>query len=123
MPRRPRTEVVSKKEVGARLRALRDEHGLSQTDLAKTLGTTQSHVSGLEHGTRSLTIHQVVKLARALHTTTDALLLGHTKRTAAPNGHLPSRRVLRRLEKIEKLAKRDKQALFATIDKFLSGID
>ena len=121
MPRRPRVQVVSKKDVGDRLRSLRSQRRLTQIELAQILDSTQSHVSGLERGSRSLTIHQVVRLATALRTSTDALLLGENKGTAH-NGHLPERRFLRRLQQIDKLSKRDQQSLLGTIDAFLSKL-
>ena len=76
MPRPAKDQIVSKVAVGQRLRALRMAQGMSQEKLAKLLGITQSNVSGLERGVRSLTIHQVAKLALALGASTDELLLG-----------------------------------------------
>jgi plasmid maintenance system antidote protein VapI len=71
MPRRPKTQIVSKQAVGLRLRATRLAQGMSQASLAELLGITQSNVSGLERGVRSLTIHQVAKLATTLGVSTD----------------------------------------------------
>ena len=119
MPRRPKSQVVSKKQVGERLRALRLERGMTQQELAKILGTTQSNVSGLERGTRSLTIHQVVKLANALRTSTDEILRG--VKQDRTNGKIQDRRFLRRLQQIDRLPKRKRQGLLMTIDAYLSG--
>jgi transcriptional regulator with XRE-family HTH domain len=113
--------VVSKKEVGKRLRELRLQRGLTQQELAQKLATTQSNVSGLERGTRSLTVHQVVKLAEALRTTTDDLLRGIHAGKHRDNGASRDRRFLRRLEQIDALPKRKKQALLTTIDAYLTG--
>lgn len=121
MPRPSKTKVVSKKEVGERLRALRRERAMTQAELAQVLGMTQSNVSGLEHGRRSLTIHQVVKLALALRTTTDQILLGSKPDKTGTNGNVTDRRFLRRLERIDRLPKRKKQALLTTIDAYLVG--
>ena len=112
---------MSKKEVGKRLRVLRLKRGLTQQELAELLGTTQSNVSGLERGTRSLTVHQVVKLAEALRTTTDELLRGIKPGRHRSNGASQDRRFLRRLEQIGQLPKRKQQALLTTIDAYLTG--
>jgi transcriptional regulator with XRE-family HTH domain len=95
---------------------------MSQVELAQLLGITQSNVSGLERGVRSLTIHQIAKLAKALAVSTDELLLG-----AATNGRhkrengIEDRRFLRRLTRIDTLSKRQKDALLLTIDNFLKA--
>lgn len=58
-----------------------------------------------------------MKFAQALEVTTDQLLgLQPTKE----NGRQPSRKVLRRLEQIENLPRRDHDALLRTIDAFLA---
>lgn len=121
MPRRAKNPLVSKADVGQRVRALRLAQGMSQTKLADLLGITQSNVSGLERGARSLTIHQVVRLANALGTTTDELLRG-----VSPNGkdrgtQVQDRRFLRRLRQVDSLSKRRKEALLLTIDSFLTA--
>src|SRR5581483_6232460 len=74
LPTPPKHVVLSRKEIGARLRALRKARGLTQAQLAKALGTQQTAVSQVEIGNRGLTVQQVVKLAKALKVSTDAIL-------------------------------------------------
>ena len=119
LPQPPRTEVLSKKEIGQRIRAIREERGLSQVELAEVLGTYQTVVSAIERGVRGLTVQQVVKLATALDASPDRIL-GRTGSQSEPG--LKDRRFLRRLQKIERLPKRDQQALLRTIDAFLSKV-
>lgn len=121
MPRRPKTQIVSKQAVGQRLRAIRVAQGLSQTELAKLLGITQSNVSGLERGVRSLTIHQVAKLATALDVSTDELLLGRSPNGRRRDRQIQDRRFVRRLREIDVLSRRQKDALLLTIDTFLKA--
>lgn len=123
MPQPPKHTVFSKKEVGGRIRALRQARGKTQIDLAETLGITQSNLSAIERGARGLTVHQVVKLARALRATTDDIL-SPTKATAIKDGHdmLKDRRFLRRLQKVGELPERDQQALLRTLDAFLGKV-
>lgn len=121
MPRPPKGVQFSKEEVGQRIRALRLERGFSQVELARLMDVHQTNVSAIERGLRALTIHQMLKVARALKVSTDQVLTGkaHTKPT--PNGQI-DRRFLRRLQKIDKLSKRDQQSLLGTIDAFLSKV-
>jgi transcriptional regulator with XRE-family HTH domain len=111
--------VLPKKQIGTRLRALRQSRGFTQAKLARLLGTQQTAISLVELGRRGLTVQQVVKLAKALHVSTDALL-------AQPNGladdALPrDRKLLQRMRRIEKLPKTERQALIKTIDAFLKS--
>lgn len=120
MPTPTKTEVLPKKEIGTRIRALRQQQRLTQADLAKILETHQTAVSQIEIGNRGLSLQQVVKLARALHVPLDEIL-GDAGAPSPRNGRVKDRTLLRRLEKIEKLSKRQKQALFVTLDNFLKG--
>ena len=54
------------KATGYALRQLRKSAGLTQIELAGKLGKPQSHVSKLESGERSLRVHELVAIARAL---------------------------------------------------------
>ena len=55
----------SKKELGARLRAARESAGLTQANLAETLGVPRSAVAEIEAGTRSVSALELVAMARA----------------------------------------------------------
>jgi transcriptional regulator with XRE-family HTH domain len=92
---------------------------MTQVQLAKVLSKQQTAVSQVELGNRGLTIQQVVKLAKALRVSTDAIL-GPTN--GAPHDAPPTdRRLLRRLRQIEQLPKVERQALLRTIDAFLKS--
>jgi transcriptional regulator with XRE-family HTH domain len=121
MSRPPKDSKLSKADIGARVRSLRDERGLTQAKLAAALGLTQSNVSAMERGDRGLTIHQAVKLAKILHVTVDELLTGARPEQPANGRRRYDSRLLRRLEKIEMLPKRDRQALLKNLDMFLKG--
>jgi len=112
LPTRSKIMVISYRDVGARVRALRQEKDLTQTALAKLLGTTQTAVSEIERGNRGLTVQQLVKLARALKTSPDAIL-------GEENGHPPrpkSAKILRRLHRIEQLPQAQQDAVLKIID-------
>src|SRR4051794_34481906 len=56
------------------LRELMGANGLSQPKLAREVGISQSTISAVLNGTRSLTKEQVVKLARFFHVSPAAFL-------------------------------------------------
>jgi transcriptional regulator with XRE-family HTH domain len=60
--------------VGLRLRAARDERGLTLEQLASITGLTKAHLSRLESGERQASIGALVGLAGALGTKVGALL-------------------------------------------------
>ena len=102
-----------------RLSRLRKERGWTQVELAERVGLSQTLISDYERGRLRLNADIVVRLANALEVTADELL--------QPNGRQhslrrkPSLRVLRRLEKIEKLPAHQQNTLLKTIDTFLRG--
>ncbi len=119
MPTPPKSVILSKKEVGERLRALRQARGITQVQLAKVLGTQQTAISQVEVGNRGLTIQQVVKLAKALQVSTDAILA--QPRSGNQEALPKDRKLLRRMRQIERLPRPEKHALLKTIDAFLKS--
>ena len=120
MPKPAKTEVLSKKDIGQRVRALRQRQRLTQGDLATILDTHQTAVSRIELGNRGLSLQQVIKLARAQRVPLDQLL-GKAEPGTPRNGRVKDRALVERLQKIERLSKRDRQALLRNIDNFLKG--
>jgi transcriptional regulator with XRE-family HTH domain len=111
---------VNERTIGKRLRALRQARGMSQVELARELGITQSALSDYELGETRMHAALVAAFAKALKASADEILgLQEPER----NGHHPKdRRFVRRLEKIDRLSKRDRQILLGTIDAFLSKL-
>jgi transcriptional regulator with XRE-family HTH domain len=106
--------------IGQRLARLRKERGWTQVELAERLGIIQSLISDYERDRLRLNPAMVVRFAAALEITTDELL----QPQAEPNAlrRKPSLRVLRRLERIEKLPAHQQNTLLKTIDGFLKGV-
>lgn len=101
--------------MGARLRAIREAHELTQAQLAALLGIPHTNVSGIERGVRGLTIQQLVKIARALKVPPAELLDGSTNgSTKAPADGLP-----RRFQRIQTLPRPKRRVLYEIIDAFL----
>jgi transcriptional regulator with XRE-family HTH domain len=91
---------------------------MPQLELAEKLSVSQSVLSRYERGAIRLHGTLVAEMAKILRVSTDELLgLRETKH----NGTHQDRRFIRRLEQIEKLPRRKKQALLSTIDSFLKG--
>jgi transcriptional regulator with XRE-family HTH domain len=117
-PGRKYVGPIDEKAIGARMRQLRLQRGLTQVDLAEQLGIDQSLISEYERGIVRLHGSLIIGFAKQLKVSTDQLL-GVEKLKA--NGLIGDRRFLRRLQQIEQLSKREKQLLLGTIDKFLKG--
>jgi len=117
LPRPSKITVISYRDIGARVRMLRQELGFTQTKLAKILGTTQTALSEVERGNRGLTVQQVVKLARSMKVSPNEIL-----GDKAGNGRRPqSAKVLRRLHLIEQLPERQQDAVLKVIDGILKA--
>jgi len=110
---------VDAKTIGKRVAELRKSRGLTQVEIATQLGMTQALVSDYERGKLRLHGGLIVAFAKALRVSADQIL---GLKESDGHGRLEDRRFLRRLQKIEKLSRRDKQVLLATIDKFLAGV-
>ena len=59
------------KEIGKKIQKAREEKGLTQVDLAQTLGITQAALSNYELGKRRLYLHQIEEFARLLEKNLD----------------------------------------------------
>jgi transcriptional regulator with XRE-family HTH domain len=82
------------------------------------VGISQALLSEYERGTVRIHGELVAAFAKALRVSADELLGLKTQRL---DGFIPDRRFFRRLQKIEQLSRRNKQALLKTIDGFLKG--
>ena len=114
-----RTHDGAPETVGQRLARLRKERGWTQVELAERVGIIQSLISDYERDRLRMNPGMVVRFAGALEITTDELLQPNAQKHSLR--HKPSLRVLRRLEKIEKLPAHQQSTLLKTIDTFLRG--
>lgn len=57
-----------------RLRDLREDHDLTQQQVAEILGTSQTMYARYERGANELPIHHLIKLSKLYHCSTDAIL-------------------------------------------------
>jgi transcriptional regulator with XRE-family HTH domain len=104
--------------LGQRLARLRKQHGFTQVELAEKVGITQVLISAYETDRACFAVEMAVRFAMTLGISLDELLHPEAKKTAEKK---PNRKVLRRLELIERLPRRKQDALLMTIDTFLES--
>jgi len=119
LPRPPKHVVLSRQEIGERLRSLREPRRITQVELAKMLGTHQASVSQIERGIRGLTLQQAVKLARALRVSPDKLLGVGKVDGGAPTPR--NEKLMRRIRRIELLSSEQQDAVVKILDGFLDA--
>jgi transcriptional regulator with XRE-family HTH domain len=106
--------------LGKRLAQLRKMRGYSQQELAARVGAVQVVISDYEHGKLRLTAEMALRFASALDVPIQELL-HPSKPLSVEAPPKPSRRLLRRMEQIERLPRRKQRALLTTIDAFLNS--
>ena len=72
--------------VADRIRVLRDQKGLTQTDLSKLLGITRSSVNAWEMGISVPSTQYIVELAHIFKVSTDYLLCVDSSATVSVEG-------------------------------------
>jgi len=122
MPQRRKRKLPALKlgdeSFGERLAMFRKQRGLTQAELAEQVGVTQPLVSDYERGRLQLSAEMAVRFALALNVSCDALL---GTRKANGHGAAPPRRLMKRVEQIQRLSAHDQRTLLRTIDGFLRG--
>ena len=68
--------VIDNKKIGANIRLARVKKMMSQSELAKLLGVTQTHMSNLERGRCGITVTMLNQLTNLFDVETDSLLYG-----------------------------------------------
>ena len=105
--------------IGARIARLRREKGMTQVELARALDVSQPVVSDYENDVIKLSGETIAALCQILGASADELL-GLEKPTRAAGATIKNRRIYRQLQSIDRLPKRDQEALARTIDAFLA---
>lgn len=60
-------------KLGENLKRIRTEKGISQSDIAKSLGVSRGFVSNIENGKRNPTLATISRLAKAVGVPTEEL--------------------------------------------------
>lgn len=114
----PPLTLAGKDSLGSRIAHFRKARGLSQTELAQKIGSIQALVSDYERGNLRLSAEMTIWFANALGVSADEWL--GLKKTAREEGTVRNRRLRRSVQEIEKLPRRDQEALLRTIEAFLA---
>ncbi len=100
-----------------RLRALRKQRNLSQSELAGLVGVHYNHIGRYERGESRPGATTLKRLADALGISTDYLMEGHTEQAA--RGRFEDRELLRQFQEVERLDDDDKVVIKKLLDAFL----
>ncbi len=108
------------KTFAKRLKSLRESRKLSQKDLADILGIQVALVSRYERGLSVPSAATMIDLARALQVTTDHLLVGSTKESAAPQ--IRHAVLLDRFQRVDEEIdeRKELEAIISLLDAFLA---
>ncbi len=101
-----------------RLRELRRQKDLSQSDLGERIGVHLTHISRYERGLSRPTADTLKRLADALGVSGDYLLEGATDEAA--KARFEDRELLRRFQEVQDLPERDKEIVKELLDAFLT---
>jgi len=105
------------KVLGSRVALLRKELGLTQVQLAETLGISQQMVASYEVGRRRIPVSMLPSLAHALKVQTDALL-GNEIKAKAKRG--PAPKWQQQIEAIAQLPKAQQRFVSQVLDTVLA---
>jgi transcriptional regulator with XRE-family HTH domain len=103
------------RELGARIAALRKEHGFTQTQLADELGLTQQMIASYEVGRRRVPVSLLPAIAAALAVSLEALI--GQKDTPAKRG--PAPKLKQQIERIQKLPRAKQRFVMEMLDTVL----
>lgn len=101
-----------------RLRALRKQKNLSQTELGKLAELHYTHIGRFERGTSRPSSDTLKRLADALEVSSDYLLDGSTEEAA--KAKFEDRELLRQFQEVEHLPEEDKTVVKKLLDAFLT---
>jgi transcriptional regulator with XRE-family HTH domain len=108
------------KALGAHIAMLRKAHGMTQAELAQSLGVSQQTVFAYELGDRRVTVPLLAKLAKIFSISVEDLM-GITKAPRVKRQRL-SPKVLRHAERLQQLSKTEQRLVIRIID-ILMGQD
>ena len=115
-----RLAMPAKKEphtaFGKRLFTLRKTRGLTQSQLAEALGTTQRVISYYETDAELPPSAVIVPLARILAVSTDELLGLRPAKNTNGNSSVEKQRLWKRFQKMDALATKDQRAVIRLIN-------
>jgi transcriptional regulator with XRE-family HTH domain len=104
--------------LGARIAQLRKEQGITQVQLAETLGVSQQTVNAYEMGHRRVPVSALSVLATALAISLEELI--GTPQPAGAKKRGPAPKLLQQVERIQRLPKAQQRFVMQMIDTVLA---
>jgi transcriptional regulator with XRE-family HTH domain len=117
MPRK----VEATSEFGRRLVELRRARGLTQTQLAEAIGSSQRAISSYETVAEFPPAAVVVELARALQVTTDELFGLRPLRPANGHDDPATRRLWKKFQQVAALPEKDRRAVIRLVNSLVES--
>lgn len=108
--------------LGSRIAAQRKAQGITQVELAETLGVSQQAMNSFEKGRRRVPVSLLPVIAQTLQTTLDALVVhDSTPAIAAPKKRGPQKKIKQQLEQIDTLPPAKQRAIAQVLDSMLAS--
>lgn len=102
--------------LGGRIAQLRKEQGITQVQLAETLGVSQQTITAYEVGRRRIQVSALPVIAQALGVTIEALVAEAPK----PGKRGPAPKLQQQLERIQQLPKARQRMVSEVLDSLLA---
>lgn len=101
------------------IKAIREEKGLKQIEVAEHIGVDKSAYSKIEKGLRALTVDELQKMAQLFNMTTDQIINYDGK--MPKEVVIEDKTVVEQMRLIQQLDEEDRQTIFRLIDKMLTN--
>lgn len=82
------------KRCGARIRALREDMGISQSEFADVLHITNAHLNRIESGTKGVSLDLLLEISDRFHISLDFLVAGKEPRQISREAKADLRRII-----------------------------
>ena len=108
--------------LGQRIADQRKAQGITQVELAATLGISQQAMNSFEKGRRRVPVSQLPIIAQTLGSTLDALVSDQAPSAAAtPGKRGPQKKIQRQLERIEALPLAKQRAITQVLESVIAA--
>jgi len=105
------------KQLGARMAALRKDQGMTQAQLAETLGLTQQMIASYEVGRRRVPVSLLPQIAETLAVSLDELI---GKKDVTPAKRVPAPKLQQQIERIQQLPRSKQRFVTEILDTVLA---
>ena len=106
------------KQLGARIAQVRKQRGITQVQLAETLGISQQQIASFEVGRRKVPVSALAPLARALTVTLEELAEQVAEKPKGKRGPVP--KLQQQLATISALPKSQQRFVMQVLETFLA---